>query len=59
LCDFTLEEQNEATGSLNLFWSHGTTLQWGVIRACTYDGPLRLEFIVHFSDSNSNVFFLC
>jgi hypothetical protein len=26
LCDFTLEEQNEATGNLNLFWSHGTTL---------------------------------
>lgn len=26
LCDFTLEEQNEATGNLNLFRSHGTTL---------------------------------
>lgn len=57
LCDFTLEEQNEATGNLNLFWSHGATLRWGVMRA--YDGPLRLELTVHCSDILNRMFFLC
>lgn len=59
LCDFTLEEQNEATGNLSLFWGHSTTLRWGVLRACICDGPLRLELTVHFSDILTRFFFLC